>query len=64
MNIEIQGHMNTFKWVFSTLSIGPYEKFHPKNHLPFCEFFGHGERFTHGKNPTRISSCHETITKQ
>ncbi len=34
MNIEIQGHMNTPKWVFSTLPSGPYEKFHPKDHLP------------------------------
>jgi hypothetical protein len=64
MKIEIQGHMNTPKWVFSTLPVGPYEKFHPKNHLPFYEFFGHGKRFACGKNPTRISLCHETITKK
>jgi len=44
MNIEIQGHMNTPKWVFSTFFIGPYENFHPKKHLPFCEFFGHRQK--------------------
>jgi hypothetical protein len=49
MNIEIRGHMNTLKWVFSTFFIGPYEKFHPKKHLPFCEFFGHGQIIACGK---------------
>jgi hypothetical protein len=53
----------TPKWVFSTFFIGPYEKFHPKKHLPFYEFFGHGQIIACGKNPTKISSCHETITK-
>jgi hypothetical protein len=50
--------------IFNIFYFGPYEKFHPKKHLPICEFFGNGQIIACEKNPTRISSCHETITKQ
>jgi hypothetical protein len=41
--------MNTPNWVFSTLSIGPYEKFHQKNIFHFVKFLDMDKKSHVGK---------------